>query len=318
MTHNKSTLASAAPQGERAESARELEALNRFTKTPLVEAQVYLFSVRLCDNEVDRDEECFSRAALEQLAPLFVGKSGLFDHNWSAREQAARIYRTEVASEPGMTEHSGEPKCFLKGYAYMLRCAEHESLIEEIEAGIKKEVSVSCAVAGVICSICGHALEDRVHCSHVKGRDYDGKRCYGLLHDPLDAYEWSFVAVPAQRNAGVIKALQQLGLQEGGRAPIREEDLEAELGRLQAEAQLGRKYLRQLREEVLRLGLLSQKGFRAEQMEGICEKLSEEELLSMKQAYEAAALSRLPLETQLPFHPKRRQEEGGADLAFRI
>lgn len=318
MTRSKEALARAIPQGEDTQSARELEALNYFTKTPLGEEQVYLFSVRLCDNEVDRDEECFDRAALEQLAPLFVGKSGIFDHNWSAKEQAARIYRTEVVAEGGVTEHSGEGKCFLKGYAYMLRNAENESLIEEIEAGIKKEVSVSCSVSRVICSICGHDLGDRISCSHVKGRTYEGKRCVGLLTDPADAYEWSFVAVPAQRSAGVIKALKDLGLRNSGEAPTDDKALEAELERLQAEARLGRKYLRQLREEVIRLGLLSQKGLSSETLSGICEKLAENELLAMKNAYETAALGRLPLGTQLPFHKAVSQEDARQDRAFQI
>ena len=39
---------------------RELEAVNRFAKTVLTEEQVYIFSVRLCDNEVDRDLERFA------------------------------------------------------------------------------------------------------------------------------------------------------------------------------------------------------------------------------------------------------------------
>ena len=43
--------------------AAELEAASRFSKTPLEEAQVYLFTVRLCDNQIDRDEEFFSKAA---------------------------------------------------------------------------------------------------------------------------------------------------------------------------------------------------------------------------------------------------------------
>ena len=29
--------------------------------------------------------------------------------------------------------------------------------------------------------------------------------CHVVLNQPTDAYEWSFVAVPAQREAGVIK-----------------------------------------------------------------------------------------------------------------
>ena len=55
-----------------------LEDINRLSRTPLTEAEVYAFSVRLCDNEVDRDGERFAPRTLEQLAPLFVGKSGIF------------------------------------------------------------------------------------------------------------------------------------------------------------------------------------------------------------------------------------------------
>ena len=68
-----------------------LEAINRLSRTQLTAEQIYTFSVRLCDNEVDRDGERFSPETLEQLAPLFAGKSGLFDHNWSAKGQAARL-----------------------------------------------------------------------------------------------------------------------------------------------------------------------------------------------------------------------------------
>ena len=44
--------------------------------------------------------------------------------------------------------------------------------------------------------------------------DYDGKTCHFVLSDPQDAYEWSFVAVPAQRDAGVIKGMGFTGLSE--------------------------------------------------------------------------------------------------------
>ena len=57
----------------------ELAIINQFTKRALKEDEVYTFAVRLCDNEVDRDGERFPRATLEELAELFVGKSGIFD-----------------------------------------------------------------------------------------------------------------------------------------------------------------------------------------------------------------------------------------------
>lgn len=74
----------------------ELAIINQFTKRALKEDEIYTFAVRLCDNEVDRDGERFPRATLEELAELFVGKSGIFDHEWTAKGQAARIYRTEI------------------------------------------------------------------------------------------------------------------------------------------------------------------------------------------------------------------------------
>ena len=64
----------------------ELAAINRWTKTPLTAEQVYTFGVRLCDNQTDRDDEYFDRRGLERLAELFVGKTGIFDHSWSAKD----------------------------------------------------------------------------------------------------------------------------------------------------------------------------------------------------------------------------------------
>lgn len=113
-----------------------------------------------------------------------------------------------------MRSEAGEPGCYLKGYAYMLRTQENEGLIAEIAGGIKKEVSVSCAVSRCVCSICGHDIHDRGLCSHVKGRTYEGKRCIARLADPTDAFEWSFVAVPAQPRAGVVKGFREAGTLE--------------------------------------------------------------------------------------------------------
>ena len=90
------------------EIREELEYINRFAKAELTADQVYAFSVRLCDNEVDRDFERFDTPALERLGELFLGKSGIFDHQWSAKGQTARIYRTEVVHEPAMVTAAGD------------------------------------------------------------------------------------------------------------------------------------------------------------------------------------------------------------------
>lgn len=182
---------------------QDLVQINTLARKELTAEEVYAFPVRLCDNEVDRDFERFSRKSLETLAGLFVGKSGLFDHQWTAMGQTARLYKTEVAENGQRTTTAGEPLCYLKGWAYMLRSEQTEPLIAQIEAGIKKEVSVGCAISRSVCSICG---QEDGRCSHRKGQKYDGQLCYFTLEEPTDAYEWSFVAVPAQPAAGVIKS----------------------------------------------------------------------------------------------------------------
>ena len=262
-------------------AAEELARINQFAKAELTAADVYVFSVRLCDNEVDRDFERFDEAALEKLGELFVGKSGLFDHQWSAEGQTARIYRTEVIREPAVKTQAGDCGCWLKAWAYMLRTEKNQDLIAEIEGGIKKEVSVGCSVARSACSICGASGGS---CEHVKGQYYGGKLCYFQLEDPTDAYEWSFVAVPAQRRAGVVK---HFGPED------------AHLTALRKEAELGRRYLAGLRREVVRLAMLSDDGLDGAMFAKMTRKLEEEELLELRRTYQTRVDKRFPMEPQL-------------------
>ena len=181
-----------------------IDKINSFTRREFKPEELYVFSVILCDNDIDRDCERFSDSALEQLRVLFIGKTGIFDHNASTSNQNARIFDTEIITDDQRTTKYGAPYKYLKASAYMVRTDENKNLIAEIEGGIKKEVSISCSAAKKICSVCGcnKAVQS---CSHVKGKSYGGKICHVILDDITDAYEWSFVAVPAQVNAGVTK-----------------------------------------------------------------------------------------------------------------
>ena len=283
----------------------ELAIINQFTKRALKEDEVYTFAVRLCDNEVDRDMERFAtvdrdgerfpRATLEELAELFVGKSGIFDHEWTARGQAARIYRTEIVEEEGVCSQ-GEGRCYLKGYAYMLRGGENDALIAQIEGGIKKEVSVGCSVERCVCSICG---EDINTCAH-------------------NAYEWSFVAVPAQPRAGVLKrcggedagTLKTLVKRRGSRANQRE------LESLEKQAEVGKRYLSELRGEVKRLMLVCEQEADGEAIEKLAEKLDESELKEMEKLYRGKMAKKLGLRTQLTYGEKTKAAEDESD--FRV
>ncbi|MGN0489344.1 MAG: XkdF-like putative serine protease domain-containing protein [Ruminococcus sp.] len=181
----------------------ELELINKYSRKSLEAADVYVFSVVLCDNEIDRDNERFTAESLDKLAELFVGKTGILDHNPTAKNQTARIISTEIIQEPGRITQAGDTYRKLTARAYIPRTAATRDNIELIDAGILKEVSVGCSMDGARCSICGKPYQT---CSHQRGQTYNGTLCFVELTDPLDAYEFSFVAVPAQREAGVIKA----------------------------------------------------------------------------------------------------------------
>ena len=279
----------------------DLALINRLSRKELTPEEVYTFAVRLCDNEVDRDGERFAPATLEELAGMFVGKSGIFDHRWSAEGQAARIYKTELVHEPEKKTRAGDGYCWLKGCAYMVRTEGSAGLIAEIEGGIKKEVSVGCAVERSICSICGSDFH-REPCQHRKGQLYDGQLCYASLEGASDAYEFSFVAVPAQPAAGVVKGafrcatLKELAERNPGCA--------AELRELEEQAALGRQWERELKKETVRLAVLSGSDLSRKTLEAMAEKMNHQELMEMKCACEKRAAARYPIHPQLEYEEK--------------
>lgn len=277
-----------------------MEAINSFAKTALTAEEVFTFSVLLCDNEVDRDFERFSETTLGELQALFVGKTGIADHDWSSKNQMARLYRTELITEAERKNSLGMPYRYVKGFAYMLRTEQNAQTIAEIQGGIKRETSIGCAVANRICSICGQEI-GTADCGHIPGREYEGKLCFGELRGAVDAYEWSFVAVPAQRQAGVMKGFgQQLPdslrafVEKGAGAVFAEE-----YARLETEAALGRKYMDGLRREVLRLCLVYDETL-YHGLESGSRTMNESELLAVQAAMQKAMAKKMPLQTQLP------------------
>ena len=291
-------------------SEEALARINALAKSELKAEEVYTFAVKLCDNEVDRDYERFSVESLEQLGELFEGKSGLFDHQWTAAGQTARIYQTELCTEPNIRTEAGDAYCYLKGYAYMLRSEKNAELIREIEGGIKKEVSVGCRVERSVCSICGREL-GRDGCAHRKGMEYDGRLCYAELQEPSDAYEWSLVAVPAQRGAGVMRkrfgqgggTLKELAAASGSA------EVQKELQELEALAESGRTHLAALRTEVKRLMLMTEKRLAGETAQVMTERLGERELQELKRLYEEKAAKQYGVPVQLGRKPEKTAED---------
>lgn len=189
----------------------ELSLINKYTRREHTEEEIYAFTVTLCDNDIDRDFERFSDEALSELSKLFIGRTGISDHQAKSENQKARIFSCYTETPEGELTRDGRQYKRLCARAYMLKTEKNGDLIAEIEAGIKKEVSVGCSVASRVCSVCGK--ERAEGCVHRAGRNYKTAGvdvlCHTVLSRPTDAYEWSFVAIPAQKRAGITKAFSK-------------------------------------------------------------------------------------------------------------
>ena len=238
----------------------ELSLINGYSRTELKEEDVYIFTLTLCDNEIDRDYECFDKDALITLSELFVGKTGILNHDMKAENQVARIYSAEVEESENETSSTGEKYCRLRAKAYMLRNEKSQPLIDEICAGIKKEVSINCSVSEIICSECGKKVK-KEHCSHIKGKD-----CYHILRKPTDAYEWSFVAVPAQKKAGTVKNFTI------------SEDVEKYKA-------IAEKYNNFLRQEIVKLSAVVSPEMSVKSIDNICRSLDTDALETLRQDF---------------------------------
>ena len=264
----------------------QLAAINAQTKGTLTAEDVYVFSVRLCDDQVDRDLERFDTAALPELAHMFIGKTGIVDHCWSSENQVARIFQTQVVQEEGVS--------YIKAWAYIRRGSHTLEIIADIEAGIKKEVSVGCAMGRSVCSVCG---SDYGSCGHQKGEYYDGALCCAILREPMDAYEFSFVAVPAQRDAGVIKGL---GGQKGTLKELADRfGAQEEYRQLYKLAQMGKIYEKGLRDEVVRLCLRLELGAPEPVLRAVVDKTGAEDLQNLKMALQQRMWELEPVQAQL-------------------
>ena len=225
---------------------------------------------------------------------MFVGRTGIVDHKWSSENQVARIFETQVVREDGIS--------YIKAWAYIRRGGSNDEIIADIEAGIKKEVSVGCAMGRSICSVCGSEYGT---CGHMKGENYDGVVCCAVLCEPMDAYEFSFVAVPAQPNAGVLKGMGNYSRKLKDLAE--EFGAQAEYRALFKDAELGRQYRKELEDCIVRLCLTLELGAEEPVLRSIVKTAAAEDLTKLKASLEQRMGELMPMTTQLTFG-NRKQE----------
>ncbi len=279
---NKSKNAPIGSDGEITES--DMELINKYSRKKLSREDVYTFSVVLCDNDVDRDHEYFTVDTLQKLAEMFVGVTGIYDHEPSAKNQVARIYECKCERVEGKKTALGDDYFRVVAKAYIPVCGSTDEIISLLDSGIRKEVSVGCGIGKCTCSVCGANMRDH-ECTHIRGERYGGKLCCGVLSEPTDAYEWSFTAVPAQRKAGVIKSLYH--------------DVYKDADAMQRAAIQNERFRSYLILETVKAGVTAQSGINSELLEKMVSGLCADDMIKLKTLFEERASKMYPARSQL-------------------
>lgn len=154
------------------------------------ETENYKFEIRLCDTKIDRNFEKFTLPCLRKLSEMLSEKNGFV-----GQDSIAKILSTEV-----LKGKDGE--WFIKANVSIKNIPENFKVIEEIKSGKRKKVNIGCSVATRTCSICRDSTGS---CKHKPGEYYNGKQCFMELNNPIEVFEWTFVATPVKEETNMDK-----------------------------------------------------------------------------------------------------------------
>lgn len=182
---------------------KEFEHIKPLVSDDTTPEQLYIFSLRMCNNEIDADNDKLSETFLQQFAEHITNNPIplIKDHTWTADGQIGRVYRAEVLSDG---ENSlGEPYTYVLGYAYV---AADSDIVPRIKLGLLSEVSVGFDGSGYTCSVCGAGVKSYdCQCpeGHIFGGINEDAPVYRNVNICSAALECSFVPVPAQEGAEI-------------------------------------------------------------------------------------------------------------------
>ena len=185
--------------GAEEDEAGLLAAVNRFALRPLSREEFVVFTLDLCNNQVDRHFSRFPEAELEKINALVVGRPLMERHDLRGTLPRGTFFRSQIHRDGGVVS--------VRPDVYVLRTAENADFILNIEGGVYRETSIGFSFGRPECSVCGNDIRA---CAHTPGKDYDGASCHFVMHDVLDVLEGSVVSAGSQ-GTGFVSQLRNEG-----------------------------------------------------------------------------------------------------------
>lgn len=169
------------------EAGDRMEAVNRYALRPLQSEEIAVFTLDLCNNQVDRHHSRFPEEELERVNALTPGRPLMERHDMAGSLPRGTFFRSQLHRE-------GE-RVSVRPEVYVLRSEGNRDFILNIEGGVYRETSIGFSFRRPECSVCGRDL--RV-CAHVPGRSYGGKTCHFVMRDVMEVLEGSVVPAGSQ------------------------------------------------------------------------------------------------------------------------
>lgn len=167
----------------------ELAQINKFAVKKLTKEEVTIYTMKVANNKIDRDQERFADEVLDSFAKSVVGKSWLYMHNKRDFMPFGKLFDAWTAVENGMKW------LYVKGY---LLSSDAET-VAKIDSGIWKFVSIGFTAPELMVII--DNTNGKV--THYEYRNMAGKEA--------EALEVSLVWLGAQYDAEVSKSFNIAG-----------------------------------------------------------------------------------------------------------
>ncbi len=208
----------AAPESHADEDT--LQAVNRFALRPLTRDEFVVFTLDLCNNQVDKHHSRFPEDELAKVSELVPGRPLMERHDLRGSLPRGTFFRSRLHEEEGVVSVRCE--------VYVLRTAENEGFIRNIEGGVYRETSIGFSFQTPECSLCGNDIRA---CGHVPGRVYEERACHFIMRNVVEVIEGSVVASGSQGTRFVVsdnaRELPLLAMLEEREAPEDEPALPA-------------------------------------------------------------------------------------------
>ena len=164
-----------------------LAAINHYALRPLGMDEVAVFTLDLCNNQVDKHHSRFPEEELARVNALTPGRPLMERHDLRGSLPRGTFFRSRL--------HRDGARVSVRPEVYVLRAQENADFILNIEGGVYRETSIGFSFRLPECSVCGKDL--RV-CAHVPGRGYGDKRCHFIMREVIEVIEGSVVPAGSQ------------------------------------------------------------------------------------------------------------------------